>query len=96
MKFKPGDKVRLTNKYRYGEGSIESLGNSARKEIDKLADGIFTIKGEHSLHEGEPNTFYYYGEEFKGIKWAWKENFLELVKAIPTDSIDSRFEIIDL
>lgn len=103
MKFKPGDKVRITKKHEM------EIGSSAKKNIDELGtNGIFTIKDEHpSWLNSKPHTYYrtkeFSGPKWYGTEWAWREDNLELVIIfdslsgyIEPERIYSRFEILDL
>ena len=87
MKFKPGDKVRIK------EGTRDSITNEALKDIDTLStNGVFTIETTDTTWD----PFQYIAKEFKK-RWSWQEAGLELAqKYIEPDSIENRFEILDL
>ncbi len=92
MKFKPGDKVRITKAYKIGDNG-NKIGSDAQEDIDKLGtNGIFTIKGEHPRQNPGGKPRYYLAEEFKHT-WAWPEAYIEQATFEP---INSRFDILDI
>jgi len=103
LKYKEGDKVRIkTWKAMSEEYSISTSGNIAihmysnyAKEMEDIIIDLDTDREVIIKEVVELGKIEHYKIEESNTKWVWTDEMIECV-AVPVESIESRFEILDL